>query len=118
MKIVGSNSEGKPVGMYTIPVMDYYVAPIAFKTVNANNEADYYGGFKPDKVQFDDVYNNFGENEACVKDALTFMRTGALPVRTADSNARLAEETLIENKQPLDKKDVRGLFDARNIKLQ
>jgi carboxyl-terminal processing protease len=80
VKLVGTNTHGKCTGMYTIPVMNYYAAPIAFKSINAAGFTDYYEGIPVDKTQSDDVTRDFGDpEEACLKDALAFLRTGQMP---------------------------------------
>lgn len=89
LKIVGSASHGKPVGYPVIPVMNYVVAPVAFKTVNSAGQADYYDGFKPDFPEVDDLTKNFGDpEEKCLKVALEYLKTGKVNANTA-RNARI-----------------------------
>jgi len=94
VKLVGNKTNGKPVGFpalliemsQTDPSKNYYVFPIAFQTVNANNQGDYYDGIEVDKRQIDDLSRNFGDpNEACLKEAISYITTGSFtntgPVR-------------------------------------
>ena len=87
VRIIGRASSGKPVGFPVLPIImdrtrpnaNYVVAPVAFQSFNANNFGDYFNGLTPDKVQIDDVSRNFGDTEeACLKDAITFLTTGVL----------------------------------------
>jgi carboxyl-terminal processing protease len=85
VKIVGSASSGKPVGFPVIPVMDFVVAPVAFKTINSAGKADYYEGFTPDFPEVDDLTKNFGDpTEKCLSVALQYLKTG----KVITSNAR------------------------------
>jgi carboxyl-terminal processing protease len=89
VKVVGSASSGKPVGFPVIPVMDYVVAPVAFKTINSEGKADYYEGFKPDFPEVDDLTKNFGDpTEKCLAVALQYLKTGKVTVSNS-KNSRI-----------------------------
>ncbi len=89
VKIVGSNSHGKPVGFPVIAMRDYVVAPVAFKTVNSAGKADYYEGFTPDFPEADDLTKPFGDpNELCLKVALEYLKTGKV-ITSSIRNARI-----------------------------
>ncbi len=111
VKIIGSASNGKPVGFPVIPVLSYVVAPVAFKTVNSAGEADYYEGFKPDYPEADDLTKNFGDpDEKCLKVSLEYLKTGKVIVNSA-KNARVEAANSMEiwnNKLP---KTFDGMFD-------
>lgn len=69
---------GKPVGFFPIPVGEYNIYPVSFKTVNSVGYADYYEGFKVDKNTIDDLAHAFGDvQEACLKEALHYITTGS-----------------------------------------
>ncbi|HYK77231.1 MAG TPA: S41 family peptidase [Daejeonella sp.] len=78
VKLVGEkNTYGKPVGFFPIPVFNYNIYPVSFKTVNSVGSADYYQGFPVDKNASDDLSRNFGdESEASLKEALNYLYTG------------------------------------------
>ncbi|MCK7537597.1 MAG: hypothetical protein MZV63_44915 [Marinilabiliales bacterium] len=48
--MVGDNSYGKPVGMYSFEskLSDYVYVPITFKIVNSEGFGDYYEGLSAD----------------------------------------------------------------------
>jgi carboxyl-terminal processing protease len=79
VKLVGEkNTYGKPVGFFPIPVFNYNIYPVSFKTVNSVGSADYYEGFKVDKITVDDLSKDFGDvNEASLKEALNYINSGA-----------------------------------------
>ncbi len=106
VKLIGSATHGKPVGMYGFEVMDYVIAPIAFKTVNAKNVGDYYDGLAVDATVADGLDKNWGNPlENCLSTALNYIQTGSF---TVTANARLSAEQQAKNK-PFDQKIVRDL---------
>jgi carboxyl-terminal processing protease len=76
--IIGDTTDGKPVGMNMWNVGSKYImVPITFKTVNANNEGDYYEGFPPSKVAPDDITHDFSDREeSCLKEAIYYLENG------------------------------------------
>lgn len=107
VKLIGNATHGKPVGMYGFEVMDYVIAPIAFKTVNAKNVGDYYSGLAVDASVADGLDKNWGDPlENCLAAALGYIQTGSFNVTT---NGRLSAEQELANK-PLDNKIVRELI--------
>jgi C-terminal processing protease CtpA/Prc len=75
---VGTNTYGKPVGMYIIPVDEYVMLPVTFRSVNADGYADYYDGITPDEQISEDSYKNWGsEEDEKVKSILNFINVGS-----------------------------------------
>lgn len=106
VKLIGSATHGKPVGMYGFEVMDYVIAPIAFKTVNAKNVGDYYDGIAVDASVSDGLDKNWGNPlENCLATAFNYIQTGSF---TITANARLSAEQELKNNS-FDKKSVRDL---------
>ncbi len=86
VKLVGTTTYGKPVGFPGILIQmsktdktqNYYVFPISFQTVNANNEGGYFYGINVDNTQNDDVTHDFGDpNEANLKEAISYLTSGS-----------------------------------------
>jgi C-terminal peptidase prc len=76
--VIGDRTYGKPVGQYGFTFCEKVLAPVSFKLVNANGEADYFGGIQPDCVAADDIERDLGAgDEGSLFEALTFIRTGA-----------------------------------------
>ncbi|GAB3429353.1 S41 family peptidase [Niabella aquatica] len=71
VKLVGSDTYGKPVGSFGIGI-DGYTAHLAqFRILNAAGEGDYYNGIPADIAAADDVTKDFGSPlEECVAKAL------------------------------------------------
>lgn len=78
VKLVGDTTYGKPVGFFPVPVFNYAIYPISFKTVNSIGSAAYYDGFAPDKLTPDGVNRNWDDNsEPSLAAALRFITTGS-----------------------------------------
>jgi carboxyl-terminal processing protease len=91
VKLVGDTTYGKPVGFFPIPIYNYDIYPISFKTVNSAGNADYYNGFAPDKQAPDGVNKNWGDvTEPSLAAALQYISTGSFSrVSAASSNLQL-----------------------------
>ncbi len=63
VKLVGTQTYGKPVGFFPVRLENKYdVFYSLFQTKNSLGQGDYYSGFAPDiKETFDDPRNNFGD---------------------------------------------------------
>ncbi|TDO22631.1 S41 family peptidase [Pedobacter duraquae] len=61
VKLVGTQTYGKPVGFFPITIENHYdVYYSMFETVNSKGEGGYYAGFTPDVVDaFDDCFHDF-----------------------------------------------------------
>jgi len=91
---VGSNTEGKPVGMYifTNQDLDLSVLPISFKYINSLGYGDYFNGLPADIVVNDDLTHGWGDpEEGMLKTALNLITNPALtynltPLKSAAYN--------------------------------
>ncbi|MEO7263713.1 MAG: S41 family peptidase [Ferruginibacter sp.] len=72
VKLIGPNAtHGKPVGFFPIPVGDWYVFPVSFRTTNKNGEGNYYNGFPLNAAVADGLDKDWGDtNESCLASAL------------------------------------------------
>jgi C-terminal processing protease CtpA/Prc len=75
VKLIGeTRTYGKPVGFFPIPVFQYNIFPVSFKSVNSLGKADFFAGFPVDKNVADDLVHDFGdESEANLKEALFYL---------------------------------------------
>lgn len=85
VKLVGSQTHGKPVGMYPFSTdqqpdfahIGKIVAPVTFKGVNADGYGDYYEGIPVDAQRTDDLTHRFGHpEESCLREALFYIENG------------------------------------------
>lgn len=79
VQLVGpTRTHGKPVGYFNIPVMDWYIFPVSFRTVNKNGEGNYFDGFALNKQTPDGLDKEWGDiTESCLAAALKYISTGA-----------------------------------------
>jgi carboxyl-terminal processing protease len=76
---IGDTTNGKPTGMNGWPcAQKFFYWPVTFKIVNASGNGDYFDGIFPDKIADDDITHDFSDrNEACLKEAISYLETGA-----------------------------------------
>jgi carboxyl-terminal processing protease len=92
VKLVGETTYGKPVGFYGIPVNDWLIFPVSFKSVNGLNEGNYFEGMAVDKEVADGLNKDWGDiTESALAATLLHIRTGSFGyVPTSPSlNSRL-----------------------------
>lgn len=74
VKLVGTQTYGKPVGFFGLKIDKYTVYMSSFSMQNASGQGDYYQGMTPDIQQDDDVSYDFGDSrEACLAQALAYI---------------------------------------------
>ncbi len=75
--VIGDTTHGKPTGMYGWYYDIYAFVPVAFTSVNKNNEGGFYTGIPANKTALDDTSRQFGDpEEACLKEALYYINNG------------------------------------------
>ncbi|HLO57131.1 MAG TPA: S41 family peptidase [Bacteroidales bacterium] len=75
--LAGSPTHGKPVGMYAIPIEDYFTLPVCFKYSNKNHEGNFYNGLTPDLPADDDITKDWGNpEETSLKAILDYIDNG------------------------------------------
>jgi len=80
-KLIGSDTYGKPVGMYVIETRHHYsYAPVSFRLENSVGNADYFNGIPADYEASDNLDFEFGNvNEPGLSTAFTLVN-GNIPV--------------------------------------
>lgn len=79
--LIGSNTHGKPVGMYIFKVekLDLAILPICFKNINSDGYGDYYQGLTADISETDDLDHGWGDpEEAMLKTTIEYILSPAL----------------------------------------
>ena len=80
IKIIGSSTCGKPVGMVGGAFCNKYIMPIEFKIVNSNGAGEYYldSGISPTCKVKDDLMHDLGDtNEAMLNKAIYYINNGS-----------------------------------------
>ena len=81
MKLIGSTSHGKPVGMNIEgdTKLNIAVAPICFRNVNSQGYSDYFDGIPVDFAVKDNVTQDWGNTaDACLNAALNYISFGTI----------------------------------------
>ena len=91
VQVVGpSATHGKPVGFFPIPVGDWYIFPVSFRTVNKNGEGNYFSGIPLTHQVGDGLDKDWGDtNESCLKTVLQFINSGSYTRMDARSEANM-----------------------------
>jgi carboxyl-terminal processing protease len=92
VKLIGTQTYGKPVGFFPIRLENKYDLYLSmFESRNRNNEGNYFAGFRPDVVDtetdalYDDATHNFGDaRESYTQRAISLLAPGAA-ARTSSS---------------------------------
>ena len=99
MTLVGSNTYGKPVGQIAVDKSscDDRMRVVAFATVNASGQGDYYDGLAPKIANScaagDDLAFPLGDaREASVRRAIDFLSGQACATRIADAGGGLSAQ--------------------------
>ena len=114
VKLVGDTTYGKPVGFFPIPVFNYALYPVSFRTINSAGQADYYDGFAPDKLTSDGVNKNWGDvTEPSLSAALNYISTGTFGRAAENKTAKLrmdAQQLLKPVQSSLESKKFIGMY--------
>ncbi len=116
VKIVGpTNTDGKPVGFFPIPVGDWYVFPVSFRSTNSVNYGGYFKGFTPDGIAADGLDKNWGDpSEASFAEAIKYITTGTLVARSLQTYKQ--DPSVISGNALLDQPSFKGMIDTRGMK--
>lgn len=78
VKLVGpGRTHGKPVGFFPVPVGDWYIFPVSFRTVNSHGEGNYFNGLPVNGQVADGLDNDWGNtNESCLASVIRHITTG------------------------------------------
>jgi len=80
-----TKTHGKPVGFFPIPIGDWYIFPVSFRTVNKNGEGNYFDGFPLNNQVADGLDKDWGDvNESAFASILRYVSSGAFRMRTED----------------------------------
>ncbi len=116
-----SKTYGKPVGFFPIPVGDWYIFPVSFKTTNKNGDGNYFNGIAVNSQVADGLDKDWGDiSESSLHSAISFITSGAFRSQAAGGRTSAA----VYNEQPevrsgniiLDAPSFKGTIDTRSFK--
>lgn len=89
VKIVGDDTYGKPVGMYSFEYIETMIVPICFRFINADGDTDFFDGISANAYVIDDVSKQFSDiTEACLAEALFYIENGTFSGVSKKTTAR------------------------------
>ncbi|WP_166437286.1 S41 family peptidase [Niastella caeni] len=101
VQLVGpTHTHGKPVGFYPIPVFDWYIFPVSFRTINKNGEGNYFNGLNLNYQVMDGLDKDWGDvGEGCLSSVLRYISSGSFARLgvTPQQRAGLTEEVQFSN---------------------
>jgi C-terminal processing protease CtpA/Prc len=112
-----SKTYGKPVGYFPIPVGDWYIFPVSFRTTNKNGEGSYFSGLALNSQLADGLDKDWGDvSEALLASAIKFSTTGAF--RTMNDNAQtyIEQPAVISGNTKLDEPSFKGTIGTQKFK--
>ena len=115
VKLVGpSNTYGKPVGYFPIPVGDWYVFPVSFRSTNKNGEGNYFAGLPVDSKVADGLDKNWGDvGESCLASALKFITTGSFRLQQQAESTLVQNPAVVESNTIIAKPAFKGAIETR-----
>jgi hypothetical protein len=111
-----SKTYGKPVGYFPIPVADWYIFPVSFRTTNKNGEGSYFDGFPLNKQVADGLDKDWGDlNESSLASAVHYITNGSYPMQAG--RTRIAEKPGVQNGNAvLDAPSFKGTIDTHRMR--
>lgn len=113
VNIIGpQNTYGKPVGFFPIPVGDWYIFPVSFRSTNKNGEGNYFNGLALNNKAADGLDKDWGDvNEACLASALKYISTGSYRLRNVTPYT--ADARVVAGNNILDRFAFKGMVAPR-----
>jgi carboxyl-terminal processing protease len=110
VRLVGPNTtHGKPVGFFPVPVGDWYVFPVSFRSTNKNGEGNYFNGFPVDYTAQDGLDHDWGPGETALQTILTGIGNGTMS-RIAGAPIRETSPEVIQSNAKLDAPAFKGMI--------
>lgn len=119
VELVGPTStHGKPVGFFPIPVKDWYIFPVSFRSTNKNGEGNYFDGLSVNGQVADGLDKDWGDREeASLASAINYSVNGALRIVTGTQSVTLPITTdVINSNSKLDQTTFKGAIDVRRMR--
>ena len=109
---------GQTLNSRTIPVDDWYIFPVSFRTTNKSGQGSYFNGLALDKQVGDGLNKDWGDqNEAALASILKFINSGSFSVagEVPGISARTFNNAeVIEGNRKLDR-SFKGAIDTRGF---
>ncbi len=106
-----TKTHGKPVGFFPIPIADWYIFPVSFKTVNKNGEGNYFDGFALNNQVADGLDKDWGDiNESAFASVLRYIGSGAFRIQSTE--VYVPNQQVLAGNKILDQPFFKGTIDV------
>ncbi|HEX2532230.1 MAG TPA: S41 family peptidase [Chitinophagaceae bacterium] len=114
IQVVGpASTYGKPVGYFPIPVGNWYIFPVSFRTVNKSGQGNYFGGIPVNGQAADGLDKDWGDvTESSLASALSYISSGSFRTVIAARGAQQRSEVIPGN-ATLEERTFKGAVDTR-----
>jgi len=115
VRLVGpQHTHGKPVGFFPIPVGDWYIFPVSFRSVNKNNEGNYFDGLPVTNKVADGLDKDWGDvTEASLASVIRNITTGRYSSETL-TGEKVATPEVMAGNSVLDKPFLKVTVDKKH----
>lgn len=113
VRLVGpSATHGKPVGFFPVPVGDWYIFPVSFRSTNKNGEGNYFNGIPVNYSAQDGLDHDWGQGEGCLSSVLSGIGNGTMSRMSGAPTISQSSEVLKSNRQ-LDRPAFKGMLNGK-----
>ncbi len=115
VKLVGpSTTHGKPVGFFPVPVGDWYVFPVSFRSTNKNGAGNYFNGIPVTNSVADGLDKNWGDVlESSLASTLKHITTGTF---IREGGMITEDPSVLSGNNNLNKNEFNGMISSRKAK--
>ena len=115
VKLVGTTTHGKPVGFFPLPVGEWYVFPVSFRSTNKNGEGGYFNGIPVNSNVGDGLDKNWGDiQEMSLARAVKSITTGAFGAQAPDNYS--LSPIMRRVNEVMDLPSFKGSIDTRGLR--
>ncbi len=110
-----SKTYGKPVGYFPIPVGEWYIFPVSFRSTNKSGQGNYFDGFALNKQVADGIDKDWGDiTETSLASVLKYVGTGGFRANMEPrTNQFQADPVVVNANNILDQPSFKGMVDKR-----
>jgi carboxyl-terminal processing protease len=102
---------GKPVGFFPIPVGDWYIFPVSFRSTNKNGEGNYFDGMALNNQVADGLDKDWGDlTESAFASVVKYITTGTFRIQSAEI---YKEDVQLSARNKMLDKSFKGMIDTK-----
>ena len=103
---------GKPVGFFPVPIGDWYIFPVSFRTTNKNGEGSYFDGLALNNQVADGLDKDWGDiNESAFASVLRYVNSGAFRIQSTEEY--VPNQQVLSGNKILDQPFFKGAIDTK-----